>query len=293
MALTLGWVGADVSAFGTELSAASLDSGGGRVTNGTVTIDTCVGGVVGWCTNATGGQVAKVGYAGQLYDLVALQVSATPTTVQETATRQLVALGQFDDDTVGDLSDVASWRVVTGALISVGADGLATAATVYQNTTGTAEAKHDGKPDTLVLLVLNTDPDNFGSYAGDGIHDDWQVGYFGVHSTNALPTADPDRDGGNNEYEWITGTHPSNSASLFQIVKIEPVSGVSTQMDISFDPTFTSRTYQVVSVNALTSGAWTALGAFSESTNGTERTVRDLTATNTPVFYRVRVTYEP
>jgi len=58
-----------------------------------------------------------MGYTGQLYDLVALQVSTSPTTVQETATRQLVALGQFNDDTVANMSDAASWRVVTGALV--------------------------------------------------------------------------------------------------------------------------------------------------------------------------------
>lgn len=281
-----------VRAAAAELSIAGVDCGGGRATDGTVTIDSSVGGVVGWCTNS-GGQVAKVGYAGQLYDLVALQVSANPASVDEEGTRQLVAVGQYDDDTVGALSDTASWRVVTGALVSVDADGLATAAAVYRNTTGTAEAKHNGKSDTQVLLVLNADPDNFGSYGGDGIHDDWQVGYFGVNNPKGASGEDPDEDGGDNEYEWITGTHPSNSASLFQIVEIEPVSGVSTQMDISFDPTFTSRTYQVVSCEALTSGVWTALGNFQESTNGTQRTVRDLTATNTPVFYRVRVTYAP
>ena len=275
-----------------EFSAVSVDSGGGPASNGTVRIDMCIGGVVGWCTNA-GGQVAKVGYAGQLYDLVALEVSAMSTTVQEEATRQLVALGQFDDDTAADLSSTALWQAVSGALASIDGNGLATAAAVYENSTGTAQARHDGKSDTLVLLVLNTDPDNFGGYGSDGIHDDWQVGYFGLNNTNAWPTADPDKDGGDNEYEWITGTHPSNSASLFQIMRLEPVSGVSTQMDLTFDPTFTTRTYQVVSCEALTSGVWTALGSFQETTNGTERTVRHLNATNPPSFYRVRVTYNP
>lgn len=280
-----------VVAKAAELCAVSVDSGGGRATNGTVVIDTCVGGTVGWCTNGTATQVAKVGYAGQIYDLITLQVGANPTSVNEEATRQLVALGQFDDDTVADLSDVVLWRVVNGALASVGADGLATAAAVYEDTTGTAEAEHDGKSDSVVLLVLNTNPDNFGSYAGDGLHDNWQIGYFGLENPDAAPGNDPDGDGGDNEYEWITGTHPGNSNSLFRIVGIEPVSG--TQMDIAFDPAFTSRTYQVVSCEALTSGVWTALGSYKETTNGTERTVQDLDATNNPVFYRVRVTYDP
>ena len=282
-----------VSADVTQLTTTCSDPGGGRMTNATVVMDSSIGGVIGFCTNRSGEYTAKLGYAGQLHDLVALQVSATPTTVQETATRQLVALGQFDDDTAGDLSDLASWRVVTGALVSVGSDGLATAATVYQNTTGTVAAQHDGKSGTQVLLVLNADPDNYGSYASDGIHDNWQVDYFGLNNPNAAPGEDPDNDGGDNEYEWITGTHPSDSASLFQVVGIEPVSGVSTQKDISFDPTFTSRTYQVVSCEALTSGVWTALGSYQESTNGTERTVRHVNATNTPTFYRVRVIYNP
>ena len=65
-------------------------------------------------------------------------------------------------------------------------------------------------------------------------------------------------------------------------------------MDVAFDPTFTSRTYQVVSCEGLTSGVWTALGSYQETTNGTEeRTVRHLTATNNPTFYRVQVSYDP
>ena len=281
------------SANAAEFDAVSVDSGGGRITNGNVVVDTCVGGVVGWCTNGTGTQVAKVGYAGQIYDLIVLQVSANPTSVNEEAMRQLVALGQFDDDTVGDLSGVVSWRVVNGALAYIGADGLATAAAVYQDTTGTAEATRYGKSDTLVLMVLNTDPDNYGSYAGDGLHDSWQIGYFGLDNPDAAPGEDPDEDGVDNEYEWVTGTNPNNSTSLFQIVGIEQVSGVSTQMDVTFDPTFTSRTYQVVSCEVLTSGVWTALGSWQETSNGTERTVRDLNATNNPTFYSVRVTYDP
>ena len=46
--------------------------------------------------------------------------------------------------------------------------------------------------------MLDTIADNFGTYAGDGLGDDWQVQYFGLSNPNAAPLLDPDFDGHNN-----------------------------------------------------------------------------------------------
>jgi len=141
--------------------------------------------------------------------------------------------------------------------------------------------------------VVDTDPDNFGSYAGDSIPDQWQVGYFGIDNTQAVPAADPDSDGGDNYYEYITGTHPSNSTQCFRLVGIALVTGVSTQVDITFGPTQADRDYQVFLCESLTSGVWSALSSYSEFTNAPNRTARDLNANTTSLFYRVEVSYTP
>ncbi len=46
-----------------------------------------------------------------------------------------------------------------------------TVAGVYQSTTG-----------SLLLVVVDTDNDNFGAYAADGLPDGWQVANFGTNN---------------------------------------------------------------------------------------------------------------
>ena len=48
-----------------------------------------------------------------------------------------------------------------------------------------AQGSYAGSTGSLNLTVLNVNQDNFGSYAGDGIGDDWQVQYFGLPSNPA------------------------------------------------------------------------------------------------------------
>ncbi|HXI85687.1 MAG TPA: PKD domain-containing protein [Verrucomicrobiae bacterium] len=54
----------------------------------------------------------------------------------------------------------------------------------------------------------------------------WQVQYFGS-TTNPAATAgaDPDGDGQNNLAEFLTGTDPTNSASVFHIIAVTPQGG--------------------------------------------------------------------
>ena len=66
-----------------------------------------------------------------------------------------------------------------------------------------------------------------GSYAADGVGDDWQFQYFGLNNPNAAPLLDPDGDGQNNLFEFTAGLVPTNPLSRF-LVSIAPVPGQPT-----------------------------------------------------------------
>ena len=152
---------------------------------------------------------------------------------------------------------------------------------VYQSTTG-----------SLLLVVVDTDNDNFGAYAADGLPDGWQMTHFGTNNpTDGAPDADPDTDGGDNEYEYATGTGPNDGGDLFRITAIAEVAGAPGQVDITFGPAFADRGYELEQVGVVTSTVWTAPAGTSQTTNGTAQTIRDPNAAGTPGYYRVRVTY--
>ena len=268
------------------------DSGGQRVAGATTVIDGSLGGFVGISSNGAGTQSARQGYIGKLYDLVNVEASANPATVDENSTRQLAAIGVFDDDTRGELEGMPAWLVLSGPLASVDGSGLATAETVYEDTAADAAATLFGLTGTVALLVINTNADDFGTYAGDGIHDDWQVGFFGVGNPDGGPDEDPDMDSRKNKWEWITGTDPTNVLSFF-LMAIERVAGNGDQRDLVLDPTFIDRTYNVQASVDPVGGIWDFISNFTETTNGTELTVRHLDATNSVLLYRTRVTYTP
>lgn len=98
--------------------------------------------------------------------------------------------------------------------LTVGVSGVATAGAVYQNTAATAQGIHLGFTGMLGLTVVNTLPDNFGTYAADGLTDAWQVQYFGEGNPQAAPGVDADGDLQNNLLEFRAGYVPTNSLSL-------------------------------------------------------------------------------
>lgn len=230
---------------------------------------------------------SKPGFAGQLYDVTALQIDATPATIDEAGTRQLSASLLLDDATTLPLSaGSVTWSVVSGPLATVDSTGLATAAAVFQNTLATAQGTYDGMTGTLGLTVLDTVPDNFGSYAADGLGDDWQVRYFGQNNPAAAPTMDPDGDNQNNLFEFTAGLVPTDRTSVFTVALAIPA-GQPTQRSVVFSPRLDGRTYTVKTSTTLSD--WADLTAPSVSDNGTERTVTDVNATGSRQFYRVEI----
>lgn len=288
MFATPGVAGPRTSA-GYSITTDTTDSGGARATSAAYTNDASAGNVSGLSSVAAPAELAKSGYIGQLYEVTALQLAASPTTINETGTRQLGASQLLDDlTTLGVSSSVVSWSVLNGPISSISAGGLATAATVYQNTNASVQGSYAGLNGSLNLTVLDTIADNFGGYAGDGLGDDWQVQYFGQPpNANAGPLVDFDGDGQDNRFEFIAGLVPTDALSRFQL-RIEPVPGQPGQKNVIFSPLMSGRTYAVKSAATL-GGAMSPLSGSTTSDNGNERTVTDTAASGTAKFYTVEI----
>jgi len=141
---------------------------------------------------------------------------------------------------------------------------------------------------TLGLTVLDTIPDNFGSYAADGLGDDWQVQYFGQNNPLAAPLLDPDGDGQNNRFEFTAGLIPTNPLSRF-LLSIAPVPGQPGQKHVIFEPIVAGRSYVVKTSLDLSSASWTALVGGSVSDNGSQRIVTDTSASEVMKLYKVEI----
>lgn len=283
--------GADVrSSANYAVSAEVADGGGRRTSAGPYTNDATVGGIVGLSTVVSPALTAKQGYAGQLFEVTGISLTTSNANVNETANRQVNATALLDDGSTLTLANTAfAWSVLTGPLTGISASGLATADIVYQDTSASVRATYAGVSQQVTLTVVNSQIDNFGSYAGDGIDDAWQVQYFGLSNPLAGAGMDPDGDGGNNLFEYTVGTVPNSAGSRF-LLRDEPVPGQPTQKRIVFSPRLTDRTYVVQFTTSLAAGGWATLPNISTTDNGQERTVTDLAATGPKKFYRVQVT---
>ncbi|MBS0657491.1 MAG: hypothetical protein JSR82_04495 [Verrucomicrobia bacterium] len=291
LGLTPAALPADVRSSANYSVAAEVVDGGGRRTSGGVyTNDATIGGLAGLSTVTTPALTAKHGYAGQLFDVASLSLAVANANVNETANRQVNATAVLDDGSTLTLGNSAfTWSIVTGPLSAISSAGLATAGVVYQDTSASVQATYAGVAQQLTLNVVNSNLDNFGTYAGDGIDDAWQVQYFGLNNPQAGPTVDVDGDGQNNLFEYTAGTVPNQAGSRFAL-RDEAVPGQPTQKRIIFSPRLTDRTYVVQFATDLALGNWQTLTNLTTSDNGQERTVTDLGATGAKRFYRVQVT---
>ena len=272
-----------------SIATESADRGGRRATSANYTNDGSAGGVAGISTVVAPVETAKHGYLGQLYDVTGLVLNSAQPNVNESATLQLAAWQLLDDASfLAVNASAVSWSITSGPLSGISAAGLASAGLVYQNTPATAQGVHQGRTATLNLTVLDSIPDNFGSYAGDGLGDDWQVQYFGLNNPLAAPALDPDGDGESNLFEFTAGLFPTDPVSRLT-ARIEAVPGQPSRRAIIFKPRLAGRTYTVEFRSSLTAGAWAPLTNFSTSDNGNERTVTDLNATGSARVYHVKI----
>ena len=272
------------------LSPETLDGGGRKGTSANYTIDSSISAVAS-ATTGSATATAKGGFIGQLYEITGFAITAIPATVNEAATRQLIAGWALDDATLLAFNPaLVTWSVLSGPLTSINASGLATAGTVFQNTAATVRGVFGSETATLALTVANVNPDDFGSYAGDGLDDAWQNQYFGLNNPNAAPTADPDGDGQTNLFEFTAGLIPNDPASRFTLT-VAPVAGQPAQKNVIFAPRLTGRTYTVKAKASLLTGSYLPLtNASAPSDDGQVRTITDLSASGAVKFYEVEIT---
>lgn len=263
----------------------SADAAGRRTTSASYSNDGSVGGITGVSTVASPSEAAKHGYIGQLSEVTAVQLAATPTTLNEAITLQLFATATLDDATTTVLlgSDV-NWSVLNGPIVAISSSGLATAANVYQNTATTVQGSYLGSTGTLGLTVLNTGTDDLGIYASDGIPDAWQVQFFGLNNPLAEPTADATGTGQNNLFKYTAGLNPTDPASRFLTTV-----GTTAGHTVTLSPRLTDRSYTLQFSTDL--HTWQTLTGAIIQDNGLTRTVTDPDAGSSRKFYRVQVTY--
>lgn len=268
----------------------ALDAGGKRITSTNYTVDASAGMLGASSSVVSPPLAAKSGYAGQLYDNTGLYLTAATPTVNEGGTDQLAAWQPLDDGTsVLVPATSVAWSVASGPLAGIDANGLATAAAVYQDTVATAQGVAGGYTATINITVINSNTDNYGSYAGDGLPDAWQVQYFGSNNPLAAPNADFDGDGQNNRFEYTAGLSPADPNSRFNLT-IAPVPGQSTQKSLTFSPVVAGRTYTVKATTDLASGIWNTVTVSAPVDNGTQRTVIDTSSNGARKFYRIEIT---
>jgi hypothetical protein len=228
------------------LAPDTVDAGGLRGTSGNYTVN---GSATSGGAGSSANYSARTGFAGQLLDAVtavatAIAITASSPTVSEGTTRQLGAILLYDDSTTAPLSaGSVAWSVQSGPLTGISASGLAAAAAVYQDTAAVARGTYQTFTATQHLTVLNTLPDNFSTYASDGIPDDWQVQYFGVDNPDAGPQLDPDSDGWDNRFEYNACLVPTDRISTFSM-RITNVAGGGHA--VTFSPRFAGCTYSLL-----------------------------------------------
>ena len=287
--LTSNAFAASRSSASYSVPADTADAGGRRATSAAYTHDGSIGGIAGVGTVAAPVEVAKHGYLGQIYNATSLALSANLTNVNEGATRQLAARALLDDGTTLNLAPAAvAWSPAISPIQSISAGGLLTAAIVYEDTSATAQGTWRGLSATLGLRVINSENDNFGTYASDGIDDAWQVQYFGVGNPNAGPGGDPDGDEQSTGYEYYAGSNPTDGSSFFRF-RIEQIPGQPTRKNLVFSPRVPDRIYAIHYKLDFNSSDWEKLDGFSVSDAGPQRTVTDMHATETNKFYRVEI----
>ncbi len=268
-----------------ERVASAINSGGSSCSSADYENYGSLGGSGGISSAGSAAVVARHGFIGQLTEASSLALNVAPPSVNEGATSQLSGSATLDDDTVTLLAGTdVIWSVVSGPISSIDASGLATTDIVYANQLAAARGFYLGASNSVTLTVLDSDLDNYGSYADDGINDAWQVQYFGLPpNPDAAPSADPDGDGFVNLLEFQTGTVPTNSASYPAppvIISGPTITNALSRVgNVCVVAVAETNVFAVGATNGVLSYQWTfgdgAVSDWSSSSNGSHAYVTD------------------
>jgi len=263
----------------------TFDSGGNRSSSSSCTNN----GSLGWIDSAPAASpsfVSKPGYTGQLAEPTHLTLTSSPIALSETATAQLGGWVSLDDGTVSPVhGDEIVWNGTAFPLASI-SNGVAIPSAVYTNTLALVSGAYLGLQNSLNLWVMDTMPDNFGAYAGDGLPDAWQIQYFGPPpNAGAAPTANPFGTG-NNWFKYLAGLNPTNPASVFSF-RIQR--GASGGTDLVFSPRLSSRAYDVLCSSNLDHSAWAVLSNAPAVDHADVRTVSVPASSEKQKFYQIRI----
>ncbi len=275
-------VGAPAVAQEAHLSAGA-GGGGGPADGGAVVAQISIGDAFSGGVSTGGNLIDKGGFTGQLFDPRSLSASAAPDTVDEGAARQLDASATLDDDTTLNMpGEFVGWSVQSGPIVSISATGLAVAGAVFEDTAATVVGSWGGLTADVDLTVLDIDPDNFGLYAGDGLEDTWQIGFFGLENPDAGPARDPDGDGQSNAFEFLAVVDPTDPLSLF-------CAELTAENAVTFSPVSPLRTYRLSASTAAAPPGFSVVPADASDAGG-ERTLSETAPPPGPRrFYRIDI----
>ncbi len=261
------------------------DAAGRRTASADYTNDGSLGGI-GGISNAVPDEVVKHSYIGQLYDPAGLTLTSAAPSVNETESVQLSALLTMDDGTFLPLAAAdVQWN--GGDWFSIAPDGLATAGAVYEHTATTVSGNYIGFTGLLDLAIRNSQPDNYGLYAHDGIYDDWQIQYFGLNNPSAGPGRDPDADGFDNFFEYNACLDPTDPLSKFNISLATLEDG---SRAITFSPRLPGCRYRLAASSDLI--LWEAVAGTTILNAGPRQTIIEPASDDLRRFYRVDVQRE-
>lgn len=265
-------------------------SSGGQVSNGTtITAQISTGGMaLGNVSPVTpNGAQEKPNLIGQLYDVSEVVIAALPATMNEGGTSQLSATATMDDGST--LTDPASttWGFSAPAIAGINAfTGIATAGPVFEETTTEVAATILGVSGELELTILDVDFDNYLSYGGDGIDDDWQVSNFSLPPNSlAAPDANPDGDANDNLTEFLAGFDPNDANSFLKLI-ILSISGSTVELELN--KAIPGRTYRLMETADL-SLPFTELDNFSVTAEELQKILEDSDAPAGANFYRLDI----
>ena len=271
----------------------AVGESGGRMSNGTITLDCSVGEPVAGGVATFPNARDRAGFTGQLFDFRSINIFPSPTSVPEDTLFGFNGEINLDDLTVFDVDRLEfTWSAVS-APVSAGSEGLFNAATVFEDTPAAIRADYLSLSSQLDFLVANTDPDNYQSYGGDSIDDAWQVDYFGAPpNPDAAPTADADGDGDSNFDEWITDFDPTDPTSFLQLT-VTSVDRNADTIAFSINKVAAGRTYTIRAGTDLDGPFTETVTTLNPGPEETDKAVQASGVGPARKFYQLEATYSP